>query len=104
MREHPEYSHLWGRLSELPDAEIEQGGVSPIMHIVTHTVIENQLVLGEPKEVGRTLKRLMRQGVSRHEAVHRVGSAWAEELFYTLRDRRPFDEPAYIRKLQELEW
>jgi hypothetical protein len=102
MREHPEYRHVWEQLDELTDAEIERGGVNPLLHITTHTVVENQIAGDNPKEVGRVVKALERHGLSHHEAVHRVGSVLAGEIFEILKNNRPFDEPGYIRKLKEL--
>ena len=102
MHEHPEYSHLWGRLDELSDEEIERDGVNPILHVTVHQIIENQLADGDPQEVGRVLKALMQQGLTRHEAIHRIGTVLADEIFHILRDGRPFDEPGYVRRLQQL--
>jgi Domain of unknown function (DUF1841) len=102
MREHPEYGQMWDRLDELSDAEIERDGTNPIMHVIVHTVIENQLLMGEPKEVGRVYKALLRQGLARHEVIHRLGSALIGEVFHILKDKRPFDEANYVRKLREL--
>ncbi len=65
MREHPQYAHLWERSDELSDAEIEIDGVSPVMHIIVHHIAENQIAEGDPSETSRTLKALMRRGVSR---------------------------------------
>jgi hypothetical protein len=102
MREHPEYTDLWGQLDELSDAEIERGGVSPILHVTIHHTIENQIADGTPKEVRAVVEALMRQGLSRHEAIHRVGSVLSDEIFHILKDKRPFDEPGYVRKLRQL--
>jgi hypothetical protein len=102
MREHPEYSHLWERLDELTDEEIEQGGVNPILHVTTHLTIENQIADENPKEVRRVVEALMQQGLSRHEAIHQVGRVLSEEIFHLLNDERPFDEAGYIRKLRRL--
>jgi len=102
MREHPEYSDLWGRLDELSDEEIEQDGVNPIVHVITHNTIENQIADGDPKEVRQVVEALMRQGLSRHEAIHQVGRVLSEEIFHILKDDRPFDESGYVRKLRQL--
>jgi hypothetical protein len=102
MREHPEYSDLWGRLDELSDEEIERDGVNPILHITIHSTIENQIADDNPKEVRRVVEALMRQGLTRHEAIHRVGRVLSDEIFHILNEDRPFDEPGYIRKLRQL--
>jgi len=78
-----------GRLGELSDEEIERDGTNPILHITVHRIIENQIALGEPEETGRTVEALVQQGLARHEAIHRVGNALAEEIYHILKDRRP---------------
>jgi len=102
MREHPEYYDLWERLDEASDEEIERDGVNPILHITVHSIIENQIAGREPKEVRQVVEALARQGASRHEAIHQVGAVLSEEIYYVLKENRPFDEASYVRKLQEL--
>ncbi|MEA3396353.1 MAG: DUF1841 family protein [Chloroflexota bacterium] len=102
MREHPEYAALWPRLDELTDAELEQGGVNPLMHIMIHTTLENQLAENNPPATGEALEALMAQGLSRHEALHRMGGVLTDEIFGVLQEGRPFDAAGYDRKLREL--
>lgn len=102
MHEHPEYSDLWGRLDELSDEEIEREGVNPIPHVTIHSIIENQMTDDNPKEVRQVVEALMQQGLSRHEAIHRVGRVLSDEIFHILNEDRPFDEPGNIRKLRQL--
>jgi len=102
MREHPEYADLWGRLDELSDEQIERDGTNPIMHVYIHQLIENQIAGGEPKEVGQTVEELMRRGLSRHEAVHRVGTVLSGEIWHILKENRPFDEQGVARQLRRL--
>jgi hypothetical protein len=48
-------------------------------HAVFHVIIENQIAEGlEP--VVRAMARLTREGLSRHDAVHAIGSVLAEHL------------------------
>ena len=49
------------------------------LHAAIHVVVENQIAAGEPV-VTETIGRLQREGLSRHEAVHAVGSVAAEHL------------------------
>ncbi len=102
MREHPEYADLWGHLDELSDEQIERDGTNPILHVTIHTTIENQLAIGQPPETGQAVEVLMQQGLSRHEAIHRVGTVLAEEIYGVLKDNRPFDESEFTRKLKQL--
>lgn len=49
-------------------------------HAAFHTIVENQIAEGvEP--VVRAIARLMKQGLSRHDALHAVGSVLAEQFF-----------------------
>jgi hypothetical protein len=102
MREHPEHADLWGHLDELSDEQVERDGTNPIAHIHIHVVIENQIANGDPKETAQTVEALMRQGMSRHDAIHAVGTVLADEIFHILKDKRPFDEAGFVRKLKQL--
>ena len=44
------------------------------VHAVMHVIVENQLALGSELPVAGTLARLVREGLSRHDAVHAIGS------------------------------
>ncbi len=49
-------------------------------HAAFHAVVETQIAEGlEP--VVRAMARLMKQGLSRHDALHAVGSVVAEQIF-----------------------
>jgi len=50
------------------------------VHAVIHQVVENQIA-SECEPVVRAMERLMREGLTRHEAVPAVGSIVAERLF-----------------------
>jgi hypothetical protein len=51
------------------------------MHVAIHVVVENQVALGGEIPVEKTLTRLMREGLSRHDAVHAIGSVLAGRMF-----------------------
>lgn len=50
------------------------------MHAVIHAVVESQIAEGH-EPVVRAMSRLTSTGLSRHEALHAVGSVLAEHLF-----------------------
>jgi hypothetical protein len=102
MREHPEYYDLWDNLDGIGDDEVERDGVNPIMHVMFHAVIENQLAEANPAQVNRTLQALLSQGYDRHEAVHGIASVFMEEFFGVMKEQRPFNEQTYVRKLKKL--
>lgn len=72
-----------GKRIRLPNVEL---------HSQIHAAIENQ-VAGGMESVQRALVRLQDQGLTRHDAVHAVGSVLAEHLYDRLQAARS-DEPA----------
>jgi len=44
------------------------------IHAVVHVTVENQVAMGDEIPVAATLARLMGEGLSRHDALHAVGS------------------------------
>ena len=58
----------------------------PTLHATVHTIVENQLVLGE-QVVIEALARLRSEGLTRHEAVHAIGMVLAEQIYDVLKDQ-----------------
>ena len=82
----------------LTEAEPESGWV---LHSTLHCVVENQIALGT-ENVGETLAKLQRQGLSRHEAIHAIGAVVGEDLFEMSSDKRVWDGTKYRRRLEKL--
>lgn len=77
-------------------------------HAVVHTIVENQLALGEPVVVA-TFARLLREGLDRHDAVHSIGSVLASHMQTLLagdQSRREPNERYYeaLGKLAARKW
>jgi len=74
------------------------------LHAAIHVVVENQVALGGEIPVQETLARLMGEGLSRHEAVHAVGSVLTGILFdlskYAEKDQDLNED--YYQQLEEL--
>ena len=73
------------------------------LHAVIHVVVENQLALREEMVV-KTLARLQREGLSRHDALHAIGSVLAENLYELMREGDSMDESyrTYLARLPDL--
>lgn len=102
MREHEEWYDVWDQLANDPSRDVERDGVNPILHIMFHGTVENQLAANDPEAVGLVLQALQRQGLDRHEAIHRVAAVQSEEVYAVLNEQRPFDKAEYVRRLWEL--
>ena len=61
--------------TELPNARL---------HAALHVVVENQLAAND-EPVVRALARLMKEGLTRHDAVHAIGSVVARHIFAVLK-------------------
>jgi hypothetical protein len=66
-------------------------------HAAFHAIVENQIAEGlEP--VTRAMERLMKQGLSRHDAVHAVGSVVADYFFEAMNTKdKDFGSTAQAR-------
>jgi hypothetical protein len=51
------------------------------LHATIHVVIENQIAMGDEAPARAALERLMGEGLTRHEAVHALGSALGDMIF-----------------------
>jgi hypothetical protein len=71
------------------------------LHAVIHVVVENQLALGE-EVVAETLARLQREGLSRHDALHAIGSVLAADLYELMQESSEATGDAYRRYLDRL--
>jgi hypothetical protein len=58
------------------------------LHATFHTIVENQVAANEPVVV-ETLQRLRNEGLSRHDAVHAIGSVLAAQVYDALKREQP---------------
>jgi hypothetical protein len=101
MREHTEWQHVWNRLDKISDTQLEEDGVNPVMHLVVHEAVLNQ-INGDLPPVDDIYQQLLAQGVERHEAIHRIGAVFTDEFYLALKADRPFDETRYLLQLKQL--
>lgn len=75
------------------------------VHSIIHVVVENQLAMNEPVVV-ETLARLRAEGLSRHDAIHAIGSVLAEQIYHLLKQREPGTRAStnavYVERLKAL--
>jgi hypothetical protein len=75
------------------DARIPLPRRARTLHASMHVIVENQLALND-EPVVRALDRLMKGGLSRHDAVHAIGSVAAAQIFEILKQE---DSPDIAR-------
>ncbi len=69
-------------------------------HASIHTVVENQLAMNKPAMVRAKLAELRAEGLTRHEAIHAIGSVLAEHMWKLTRQQATAGD--YERALQKL--
>src|SRR5213593_1558966 len=72
------------------------------LHAVIHVVVENQLALGE-QVVLETLARLQREGLSRHDALHAIGSVLAADSYELMQESSVPTGDIYRQYLERLQ-
>lgn len=89
--------HKYHRLRRIrmPNAEV---------HATIHVIVENQIAMGDEFPALGVSERLMAEGLTRHEAVHAIGSVLAEHMFNLLKKggSEGVSNEAYINKLKKL--
>jgi len=69
------------------DARVSLPKQARPIHALIHTVVENQLALEDQMIVRETLQRLIGEGLTRHDAVHAIGSVLAEYMHDLLKKK-----------------
>jgi hypothetical protein len=70
-------------------------------HASMHVIVENQLAEND-EPVVRALDRLIKEGLSRHDAVHAIGSLVAAQVYDLLKEHHP-PETAHARYYAAIE-
>ena len=74
----------------------EKAGIkvpNQLLHATFHVTIETQVAMGEELPVRRTLRRLVREGLDRHDAIHAIGSVLAEQMFDLMKNKGASGDP-----------
>jgi hypothetical protein len=76
---------------------------NPQVHATLHSVVENQIA-EEMQTVRETVARLQKEGLSRHDAIHAVGSVLVGRLYTLMQEgaRAQFEVEAYFQDLRSL--
>jgi hypothetical protein len=74
----------------------------PHLHALVHVIVENQLAAGEPQAARETMARLLAARVSRHDAIHAVGSVVSAAMSKVLHEGSAYDRDEVARALARL--
>ncbi len=103
MKHHPEFDPFWpqGEIAFHPQ-EIDGYVVNPLVHTGIHVAVEKQLSSLDPEEATLALQALLKQGLTHHEAVHRIGGLWGNLYFKSVREGAAPDEWTYVEELKAM--
>jgi hypothetical protein len=74
------------------------------LHAAIHVVVENQVAIGSEIPVQSVLARLMGEGLSRHDAIHAIGSVLSGDMFDLMSGNAEGQDvnEAYYKQLNKL--
>jgi len=73
-----------------PDSE-----VNPFLHIIFHSIVENQLKEKDPIEVYQFYNAMLRKKMARHDIIHLIGRLVANFIFRMMHQKIEMDLVAY---------
>lgn len=71
-------------------------------HAALHVMVENQAALAGRTPVAAAIKRLMKQGLGRHDAIHAVASVLLSHMNTAAATSTPVSKDAYFAEVRAL--
>jgi hypothetical protein len=84
------------------DVEVDGEPINPRLHLAMHEIVSTQLWDDDPPEVWATAARLLESGYDRHEILHMLAAAVAQQVWGTLHEERPYERDLHVAALQAL--
>jgi len=74
------------------------------LHAAIHAVVEAQILMGEEIPVAATQRRLLAEGLSRHDTIHAIGAVLSGHLYHLMKGSGPKSDsnPVYYQALEGL--
>ena len=103
MDMHPEFDAAWemGDMAVYPQ-EIDGKIINPFVHTVWHVMVDKQIHDEAPEFVAETYKRLMKEGLDSHDALHGIIGVYADLYYGNFRKGDSFSNLDYEENLKRL--
>jgi hypothetical protein len=100
---HPEYREFLAT-SRLDDTYYDEAGqeVNPRLHLMTHVVLEKQILSNDPPFVRQTVERMEARGDDPHEVRHAIMGVLVGLMWQTMTQQTDFDVAKYKQELTRL--
>jgi len=103
LKDHSEFDPFWEQgNAALHPQEVNGFVVNPLIHTRLHVLIERQLSEENPEEVKEAYDALLKKGLPRHEAIHRIAGVWGDLYFRSIRGGAMMDDYGYTEALKAL--
>ncbi|MBN2000720.1 DUF1841 family protein [candidate division KSB1 bacterium] len=104
MMEHKDEFHNVFEFSDVfDDYEFDpESETNPFLHIIFHSIIENQLQAKDPIEAYQFFNTMRNKRTNRHDVIHMIANIFSHFLYHTLKEGKPFDEEMYRASLDTL--
>lgn len=97
-----EYSEIFEKADVLDDDEFgAEAENNPFMHIIIHSIVENQLEKRQPIEAYQFYLAMLKKKCPRHEVIHLIAAIFTNFLFRVLKYLEPFDNDGYTHLLKK---
>ena len=73
--------------------------VNPFLRQTILEIVDKQIEDCDPPETTKTLERLMADGYSKSEARRLIGCIVSSEIFWVLKDKKPFNRDRFVKGL-----
>ena len=77
-------------------------GENAHLHACMQAIVENQIAADDPPATAQAVKRLMKEGLERQNALHAVAYALNNELFFMHKNGKEFSTTRYRTNLNKL--
>ncbi|MDF2626505.1 MAG: transporter [Symbiobacteriaceae bacterium] len=96
--DHPEFAVLADHAGALPPRFTVEG-VNPRFHVLTHQVVEAQLLNNDPPEARTTLAHLLGLGIDRHAAIHLMMEGLIKDIRTALQHELPSGYVPFLKRM-----
>ncbi len=102
MDMHPEFDELWPNGEFACQAQPVNGQiVNPFVHMVLHSMVDNQILNQSPFYVYESYQRLKSGGLEEHELLHVIMSIFGDIHFRHVRQGGEFGHGEYQQRLEK---
>jgi len=75
---------------------------NPVLGEQIIEVVRRQIKANNPPQMKQTYERLLKEGHAEDDVMKMLGCAAVAEIYYVMKEKKPFDEARYVAMLDAL--